>query len=41
MIGDNLRDIAAGLNAQGIPTACGNGKWSAVQVQRVFDRLQQ
>jgi hypothetical protein len=21
--------------------ACGNGKWSAVQVQRVFDRLQQ
>jgi DNA invertase Pin-like site-specific DNA recombinase len=31
--------IAAGLNAQGIPTPRGQGQWSAVQVQRVLDRL--
>jgi hypothetical protein len=33
-----LRAIAAGLNAQGIPTARG-GTWSAVQVMRVLQRL--
>ena len=33
-----LREIAAGLNARGIPTARG-GEWSAVQVQRVMVRL--
>lgn len=35
----SLRAIAAGLNAQGIPTAKGNGQWSAVQVARVMSRL--
>ncbi|MBR0934863.1 recombinase family protein [Bradyrhizobium jicamae] len=35
----SLREIAAGLNAQGIPTARGNGTWSAVQVARVLERL--
>jgi DNA invertase Pin-like site-specific DNA recombinase len=35
----SLRAIAAGLNAQGIPTAKGSGTWSAVQVQRVMSRL--
>jgi DNA invertase Pin-like site-specific DNA recombinase len=35
----SLRDLAAGLNAQGIPTARGSGKWSAVQVSRVMVRL--
>jgi DNA invertase Pin-like site-specific DNA recombinase len=35
----SLRTIAAGLNAQGIPTASGQGTWSAVQVSRVLDRL--
>jgi len=34
----SLREIAAGLNARGIPTARG-GKWTAVQVQRVLNRL--
>jgi hypothetical protein len=34
----SLRAIAAGLNARGIPTARGNGEWSAVQVQRVMAR---
>jgi Recombinase len=33
-----LRAIAAGLNAQGIPTARG-GRWSAIQVMRVLARL--
>jgi DNA invertase Pin-like site-specific DNA recombinase len=33
-----LRSIAAGLNEQGIPTARG-GRWSAVQVQRVLERI--
>lgn len=33
----SLRDIAAGLNARGIPTAKG-GTWSAVQVSRVLAR---
>jgi len=34
----SLRAIAAGLNAQGIPTARG-GRWSAVQVKRVLERI--
>jgi hypothetical protein len=33
-----LRAIAAGLNAQGIPTARGRGQWSAVQVMNVLKR---
>ena len=33
----SLRAIAAGLNDQGIPTAHGQGTWSAVQVARVLD----
>jgi DNA invertase Pin-like site-specific DNA recombinase len=33
----SLREIAAGLNERGIPTARG-GKWAAVQVQRVMSR---
>jgi DNA invertase Pin-like site-specific DNA recombinase len=33
----SLREIAAGLNERGIPTARG-GVWSAVQVQRVMNR---
>src|SRR4051812_24304603 len=32
----SLRAIAAGLNEAGIPTARGQGKWSAVQVQRTL-----
>ena len=35
----SLRAIAAGLNEQRIPTARGTGMWSAVQVQRVMERL--
>jgi DNA invertase Pin-like site-specific DNA recombinase len=35
----SLRAIAAGLNAQGIPTARGGGIWSAVQVARVLERI--
>jgi DNA invertase Pin-like site-specific DNA recombinase len=35
----SLRAIAAGLNAQGIPTARGHGVWSAVQVQRALERI--
>jgi DNA invertase Pin-like site-specific DNA recombinase len=34
----SLRAIAAGLNDRGIPTARGNGTWSAVQVARVMAR---
>jgi DNA invertase Pin-like site-specific DNA recombinase len=34
-----LRAIAAGLNEQGIPTARGQGTWSAVQVARVLERI--
>jgi hypothetical protein len=30
----SLRDIAAGLNERGIPTARGTGTWSATQVMR-------
>ncbi|TXN25135.1 recombinase family protein [Methylobacterium sp. WL9] len=33
----SLRQIAAGLNARGIPTARG-GQWSAVQVKRVMEQ---
>jgi DNA invertase Pin-like site-specific DNA recombinase len=35
----SLRAIAYGLNAQGIPTARGQGTWSAIQVARVLDRI--
>jgi DNA invertase Pin-like site-specific DNA recombinase len=35
----SLRAVAEGLNKQGIPTARGQGKWSAVQVQRVLERM--
>jgi DNA invertase Pin-like site-specific DNA recombinase len=35
----SLRQLAAGLNARGIETARG-GQWSAVQVQRVLERLE-
>lgn len=35
----SLRAIADGLNSQSIPTARGNGAWSAVQVQRVLERI--
>src|SRR5206468_1421225 len=35
----SLRAIADGLNDAGIPTARGDGEWSAVQVARVLERL--
>jgi DNA invertase Pin-like site-specific DNA recombinase len=35
----SLRAIAAGLNDAGIPTARGSGRWSAVQVARVLQRI--
>jgi hypothetical protein len=35
----SLRAIAEGLNAQGIPTARGEGEWTATQVMRVLERL--
>jgi hypothetical protein len=35
----SLRAIAAGLYTQGIPTARGQGAWSAVQVARVLNRI--
>jgi hypothetical protein len=35
----SLRAIAAALNAQGIPTARGQGVWSAMQVARVLERI--
>jgi DNA invertase Pin-like site-specific DNA recombinase len=35
----SLRAIADGLNAKRIPTAQGDGQWSAVQVKRVLDRI--
>jgi DNA invertase Pin-like site-specific DNA recombinase len=37
----SLRAIAAGLNEKGIPTARGDGEWSAVQVKRVLDQRSQ
>jgi len=35
---ESLRAIAEGLNAAGVPTSRGYGKWSATQVMRVLDR---
>jgi DNA invertase Pin-like site-specific DNA recombinase len=35
----SLRAIAAGLNEKGIPTARGQGEWSATQVARVLERI--
>jgi DNA invertase Pin-like site-specific DNA recombinase len=35
----SLQAIANGLNAKRIPTARGNGDWTATQVMRVLDRL--
>ncbi|MET4483039.1 recombinase family protein [Bradyrhizobium sp. F1.13.3] len=35
----SLRALAEGLNTRGIPTARGNGIWSAVQVARLLERL--
>jgi hypothetical protein len=35
----SLRAIADGLNAKKIPTARGNGEWTAVQVDRVLRRI--
>jgi DNA invertase Pin-like site-specific DNA recombinase len=35
----SLRAIAAELNERSIPTARGDGTWSAAQVARVLDRL--
>ena len=34
----SLHTIAAGLNAQGIPTTRGKGKWRPAQVARVLKR---
>jgi DNA invertase Pin-like site-specific DNA recombinase len=34
-----LKAIAASLNERGIPTARGDGDWSATQVMRVLERL--
>jgi DNA invertase Pin-like site-specific DNA recombinase len=36
----SLRGIAAALNEKGIPTARGNGSWSAAQVMRVLARIE-
>jgi hypothetical protein len=35
----SLRAIAAGLNERGIPTARGEGEWTATQVMRVLERV--
>jgi hypothetical protein len=35
----SLRQIAAGLNAKDIPTARGEGAWTAPRVKRVLKRL--
>src|SRR6516165_8038750 len=35
----SLRAIADGLNAKKIPTARGDGEWTATQVMRVLERL--
>ena len=35
----SLRAIAAALNERGIPTARGDGEWTATQVMRVLERL--
>jgi DNA invertase Pin-like site-specific DNA recombinase len=34
-----LRELAAGLNDAGVPTPRDQGEWSAIQVQRVLNRL--
>lgn len=34
----SLHAVAAGLNAQGIPTVRGKGKWRPAQVARVLAR---
>lgn len=36
----SLRALARNLNARGIPTARGEGRWSAAQVARVLQRLE-
>jgi DNA invertase Pin-like site-specific DNA recombinase len=36
----SLRGIAATLNERGIPTARGDGSWSAAQVMRVLERIE-
>ncbi len=36
----SLRAIAAGLNERGIPTIWG-GKWTAVQVGRILERIRE
>ena len=36
--GSTLREIAEGLDKAGVPTARG-GRWTAMQVKRVLDRL--
>lgn len=36
--GDSLRTIAAALNAAGVPTSQGGGKWYASSVKAVLDR---
>jgi DNA invertase Pin-like site-specific DNA recombinase len=36
---ESLRALAKGLNARGIPTARGHGKWSAVQVARLLGNI--
>lgn len=36
----SLRAIANGLNAKRIPTARGDGEWTAVQVMRVLERIE-
>jgi hypothetical protein len=35
----SLRGIAAALNARGIPTVAGSGRWHHVQVGRLLGRL--
>jgi hypothetical protein len=35
----SLRGIAKALNERGVPTATGKGKWEAMQVGRVLERL--
>src|SRR5258707_10101653 len=37
---DSLRAIADGLNEAGVPTARGQGQWSATQVSRMLARIQ-
>ena len=37
---ESLRAIADGLNERGIPTARGNGTWSATHVARALERIE-